>query len=481
MAKIYALFVRYVAAYSKAFLCVLAKALVLTWAFVTTWMGFTFFAVLLLLIAQYRAVQRKATIGERRWSVLKRALRDWREQLSDGFIVFVYALVVMFIVNMVRAPVLIWDEHIAAAREQARHDQKQADKADIDAEKKQAKKELGELAAKLDQARQMQPQAYLGLSLPKLAASHRDHLIRVTTEIHDFGTVSADNVATVGSVVFGAGPDAEMIEGTISPPIRFFPSDPHGFALEFGIAKTDKRRIGAILSLIDRKRPIVLTVTLYYTANGTQYSQHSVRSYDYDTKSGLILFQPLLSDARRRGHRRMLVGAAGAPGALLEGAAAAGARVVADDVAAVVAPAEAARGTVGHNHQCRDLGAVDHGVGDFAGGVHVVAVEIAIGACVRAADFGILTLDQRDRDVLLGVTSTSNRRDPARGEGRALPHAEDALLVLCGSGITGRGGGVRRGESGAGALGRTGGASGEGGDHSADYGGGKKVIGGKAI
>src|SRR5229473_6094439 len=128
----------------------------------------------------------------------------------------------------------------------------------------------------------------------------------------------------------------------------------------------------------------------------------------------------------------MLVGAAGAPGALFEGAAAAAvARVVADDVAAVVAPAEAARGSVGHNHQHRDLGAVDSGVGDLAGGVHVVAVEIAIGAFVKAADFGILTLDQRDRDVLFGVTSASNRHDPARGESRALPFAEDALLGLC--------------------------------------------------
>src|SRR6266852_325628 len=178
----------------------------------------------------------------------------------------------------------------------------------------------------------------------------------------------------------------------------------------------------------------------------------------------------------------MLVGAAGAPGALFEGAAAAVARVVADDVAAIVAPAEAARGSVGHNHQHRDLGAVDSGVGDLAGGVHVVAVEIAIGAFVKAADFGILTLDERDRDVLFGVTSASNRHDPARGESRALPFAEDALLGLCGRGITGRGGGRRRGGSGAGALGRARGASGEGGcDHSADYGGAKKVVGGKAI
>src|SRR6266851_5709312 len=150
----------------------------------------------------------------------------------------------------------------------------------------------------------------------------------------------------------------------------------------------------------------------------------------------------------------MLVGAAGAPGALFEGAAAAVARVVADDVAAIVAPAEAARGSVGHNHQHRDLGAVDSGVGDLAGGVHVVAVEIAIGAFVKAADFGILTLDQRDRDVLFGVTSASNRHDPARGESRALPFAEDALLGLCGRGITSRGGDRRRGGSGAGALGR---------------------------
>src|SRR6266849_2096937 len=177
----------------------------------------------------------------------------------------------------------------------------------------------------------------------------------------------------------------------------------------------------------------------------------------------------------------MLVGAAGAPGALFEGAAAAVARVVADDVAAIVAPAEAARGSVGHNHQHRDLGAVDLGVDDIAGGVHVVAVEIAIGAFVKAADFGILTLDQRDRADLLGVTSASNRHDPARGESRAFPYAEDALLGLCERSITGRGGGGRPGGSGAGALGRTRGASSEGGcDHSADY-GGKKIIGGKAI
>src|SRR5260370_12071062 len=159
----------------------------------------------------------------------------------------------------------------------------------------------------------------------------------------------------------------------------------------------------------------------------------------------------------------MLLEAAGAPGALFEGAAAAVARVVADAVARIVAPAEAARGSVGHNQQHRDVGAVDSGVGDLAGGVHVVAVEIAIGAFVKAADFGILTLDQRDRDVLFGVTSASNRHDPARGESRALPFAEDALLGLCGRGITGFGGGRRRGRSAAGAPRLPPGASGQGG------------------
>src|SRR5216684_2884311 len=178
---------------------------------------------------------------------------------------------------------------------------------------------------------------------------------------------------------------------------------------------------------------------------------------------GFYLFSEFLT------HNTSLVRVAGAPDALFEGTAAAGARIAADEVAAIVAPVEAARGTVGHHHNHRDLGTVDLGVDDLAGGVHVVAVEIAIGAFVKTADFGILALDQRDRDDLLGVTSASNRHDPARGESRALPFAEDALLGLCGRGITGRGGGRRRGGSGAGALGRARGASGEGGcDHSAD-------------
>src|SRR5260370_8017406 len=126
----------------------------------------------------------------------------------------------------------------------------------------------------------------------------------------------------------------------------------------------------------------------------------------------------------------MLLEAAGAPGGLFEGAAAAVARVVADDVAAIVAPAEAARGSVGHNHQHRDLGAVDSGVGDLAGGVHVVAVEIAIGAFVKAADFGILTLDERDRDVFFVVPSPPNPHHPPKTDIRPLPFAHDALLSL---------------------------------------------------
>src|SRR6266851_5624969 len=190
---------------------------------------------------------------------------------------------------------------------------------------------------------------------------------------------------------------------------------------------------------------------------------------------GFYLFREFLT------HNTSLVRVAGAPDALFEGAAAAGARIAADEVAVIVASVEAARGTVGHHHNHRDLGAVDLGIDDIAGGVHVVAVEIAIGAFVKAADFGIRALDQRDRDDLLAVTSVSNRHDPAIGESRALPYAEDALLGLCERSITGRGGDRRRGGSGAGALGCPRGASSEGGcDHSADYGGAKN-IGGKAI
>jgi hypothetical protein len=104
---------RYVVDYGWSVGLVLLKTLVLSWTFVNNRVGYTALGILLFFVAEGRSLWRNKP-SRRSWSEL---MTDWKRignNLSDGAVVFLYALGIVLAINLLRAPLMVWDDYVQA-------------------------------------------------------------------------------------------------------------------------------------------------------------------------------------------------------------------------------------------------------------------------------------------------------------------------------------------------------------------------------
>lgn len=188
---------------------------------------------------------------------------------------------VMFIISLFfYAPRVLLQNTAATAAKQATQHQAKIDATSYAVEMDKLTQQLNQLHAQLN----TQPIAYIGF--PKTILKKSTARISVTATLHNYGAVSAENVGTVGSVVFGDGSNSQMLSATLSPPVRLLPGEEHH--LEMFVELSKGVRVGSefdkYATLVEHQQPIVLTINLYFSSNGIQYSQHTVLSYDYKEK-----------------------------------------------------------------------------------------------------------------------------------------------------------------------------------------------------
>jgi hypothetical protein len=122
---------------------------------------------------------------------------------------------------VVWAPAAVVQDAVSKAASDARKAQIVMDKQINESEIAGLQRQLRETENLLTKAHQIQPHADLGLVKTKLGIKRHPEDIRVRTFIHNFGAAAAENIATTASVVFGDGAEAQIIFGTISPPVRW--------------------------------------------------------------------------------------------------------------------------------------------------------------------------------------------------------------------------------------------------------------------
>lgn len=214
----------------------------------------------------------------------------FREDLLGGALIVFAIWVTAYGWNLIKT---VYQDHdqlvvrVAATQHQTLLDRNQC-KTETDAlQKKYAsqidglQRKLADSNAALTQARQAQPTAYIGF--PKTKLMHSISRISVDTTLHNYGTVSAENISTVGSVVLGEGADSQMLSTTLSPPVRLLPGEEHDLDIYIEAKKgmEYKGDFKNYVSLIRRRQPMILTVNLYFVSGGVRYSQHTELSYDY--------------------------------------------------------------------------------------------------------------------------------------------------------------------------------------------------------
>jgi hypothetical protein len=285
--------VGYLVAYWHAAEAVIKTTFSLTFSFANIRLDIGLGTGAVIVLAEIRGIRRDMRRSDESWS---QAMWNLRERLSDSAVALGVILAAALLFNLFRAPIVVWRNSLRDAQQVSAGSQRIADVKECNENSKQLTDSIAALTTQLQQARQVGPQAYIALGSPKLTANHRDDTIKISVPLNDTGTASADNVASVASVVFGNGPDAELIEAPKPPLMRILPSvpnSPHGLYLEIGISKEDKKKLATVFTLIRRKQPITLTVNLYFTVNGNQYSQQSIRTYDYERRGWNIISEQI--------------------------------------------------------------------------------------------------------------------------------------------------------------------------------------------
>jgi hypothetical protein len=257
----------YPLAYLHAVIHTIIETVFLTWRFITVWVGVATLAVAV--IAEILGVRREmARTGEPWWM----AVRNIRERISDGGVALLWVFSVVLIINLVRAPVIIWRESLQQADGSARANQKTADQQEY-------QQQLADAQVKLNAEAQAQPQAYLGVIDPKLIVDRRKENMRITVTLKNFSQqTSADDVVNSSGVTVGSGKDQVNVSMTIGNPMRLNPLQAH--KLEINMNRRGDAPNGFV-RLYNRQQPLVFELNLYYTVNTQFYSQREVMVWDY--------------------------------------------------------------------------------------------------------------------------------------------------------------------------------------------------------
>lgn len=165
-------------------------------------------------------------------------------------------------------------EVIALASKQASSEQRLSDETDFQKRSSKLLQDLKDAQDALAKRDEVRPRAYIGIS--KTVYKKSEDSISVDLALHNYGTASAENIASVGSLVVN---DQIMTAGTISPPTRILPNADLHFRIE--MASKTLGGLAPVFKLIEQKKPVVVTVNLYFLSDGLQYSQQTIQSYDY--------------------------------------------------------------------------------------------------------------------------------------------------------------------------------------------------------
>jgi hypothetical protein len=121
----------------------------------------------------------------------------------------------------------------------------------------------------------------LGIKETTLTVKEHPPKIEATFQFQHYGTgTTIENIGSAMMIVFGTGEESQDVGATSSPSLRLNPQQTHTYVAT--IRPKDSKTPDPYLSLIKRKQPIEATLLLYFTVNGTQFSQREVYMYNYD-------------------------------------------------------------------------------------------------------------------------------------------------------------------------------------------------------